>query len=104
LTKQLELPLVNITIFGSFARGDATAESDIDVAAVIPDDLSSEDVLWADAMDRWRRSAERLLGNQVNIIEASVTEVRRRLASGSGLWVEIMRHGVVMGGQPLSEL
>lgn len=100
----LEVAPISMTVFGSLSRGDAVAESDVDVAVVRPDDVADDDMVWCGGMDRWKDHTQRHLGNEVNFIELSLTEVRTRLERGSTLWEEIARNGTVIAGRPLQEL
>lgn len=81
--------------FGPFARGEADAESDIDLAVVRADDVHEDDERWADSVDVWRREARAITGNDVEIVEASLPEARRKLRGRSELWRNVQRDGVV---------
>jgi predicted nucleotidyltransferase len=95
---------VSVIAFGSFARGEADADSDIDLAVIRGDDVDEDDERWADSIDVWRRQVRALTGNDVEIVEATVTEVRRKLRGRSELWRNIQRDGVVVHGSTLNEL
>lgn len=95
---------VSVIVFGSFARGEADAESDIDLAVVRADDVDEDDERWADSVDVWRRKVRAITGNDVEIVEASLSEARRKLRGRSELWRNIQRDGVVVHGLTLNEL
>lgn len=95
---------VSVIAFGSFARGEAASDSDIDLAVVRSDDVDEDDEPWADSVDAWRRQVRTLTGNEVEIVEATVTEARRKLRGRSELWRNIQREGVVVHGLAVKEL
>jgi predicted nucleotidyltransferase len=94
---------ISVTVFGSFARGDADAdaESYLDVIMVRPGDV---DALWRSAAQIWRQKAQRLTGNRVEMIEVDEHEVRRLLHSGQPLWTDGQADGIVVCGTGLAEL
>lgn len=95
----------SLMVFGSFARGDADSESDVDVLVVRPVGLRDDDDGWTDALWVWISAATRAVGNPVNVIEAAAEEIpgllRRR---GPSVWTDIVRDGIVLVGSPLEEL
>ena len=94
---------VSVIAFGSFARGEADAESDIDLAVVRADEVD-DDEQWGESIDVWRRQVLALTGNEVEIIEATVSEAARKLRGRSELWLNIQRDGIVVHGQAVDAL
>lgn len=96
----------SLVVFGSFARGDADPDSDIDVLAVRPPGLSSvADDDWVDSLGRWADTATRTVGNPVNLIELEAREVAGLLARrGPSVWHDAARDGVVLAGYRLTEV
>jgi predicted nucleotidyltransferase len=95
---------VSVIAFGSFARGDAGAESDIDLVVVRADDVDDDDERWADSIDVWRRLVRAITGNDVEIVEATVSEAARKLRGQFEFWGNIEREGTVVYGETLDEL
>jgi hypothetical protein len=95
---------VSATVFGSLARGEADALSDVDVVLVRPADVDEDDEPWASSAEGWRASARRLTGNPVQVIEIGETEVPRRLRRPTALWADVLREGVVVYGSSLESL
>ena len=95
-----------LVVFGSFARGEATSDSDIDVLAVRPDDADPE--AWTDAIFAFATSARRLTGNPVQILEYDLDEVRRRASprarTGKAFWEALRRDSVVLAGVSIDHL
>ena len=91
-------------VFGSFARGEADEQSDLDTIVVRPDDVPEDDDAWASAVESWRNDARAITGNRVAVLEVSYAEVRTRLASDTTLWRDVIRDGIVVHGLAIDEL
>ena len=100
------LPIVpaSVIVFGSFARGEAVAESDIDAVFVRPVDVDESDDAWADSVEQWRSRIRQVSGNPVEILEVGSDEIGARLSSMQPVWREIQRDGLVILGRSLNEL
>lgn len=101
---RLEPAPSSVVVFGSFARGDADRESDIDIVLVRPAAVDEEDPSWRAGVDRWIEDAERVTGNHVEVLEIGHDEIGRRLRSRKQLWVDIQRDGVVVEGLAIDDL
>jgi predicted nucleotidyltransferase len=95
---------VSVVIFGSFARGEAGAASDLDVLMVRPRAVDHDDESWGLAVDSWRQRARRLTGNPVEVLEVGEAEVGDLLQSGRPLWADILRDGVLIAGRALRDM
>jgi hypothetical protein len=62
---------MNMTLFGSFARGDDDAASDIDVVVVRPSATGDDDPSWSASIADWEAHIRRISGNAVNLIEVA---------------------------------
>ncbi len=100
----LPTPPVSVIVFGSFARGEATSDSDLDIVVVRPDELDEDDATWTASIDDWRDHLRAVAGNPVEILEVSRIEVGAKLGSRSTLWRDVTRDGVVIHGLSLDEL
>ncbi len=96
-------PSVSLVLFGSFARGEADSESDIDVLLVHPDD-SQEIEGWSEGVEEWRHCAQLLTGNEVQLMAVNRSEIDRLLCSGRPVWLDILRDGIAISGKSLDEL
>jgi DNA-binding transcriptional ArsR family regulator len=94
----------SVIVFGSFARGEADAESDLDVILVRSRDVDEDDPAWRSATERWRGSARRLTGNAVQVLEVGELEAARLLRSRKPLWLDVQRDGLVIFGRDLADL
>lgn len=95
---------VAVVVFGSFARGEADSDSDIDVAVVRADTVDEDDETWWNSLERWRREVQAITGNSVELLDLSATEASRKLRSRAELWRNIRRDGVVVRGVELGAL
>ena len=91
-------------VFGSFARREADRTSDIDVVIVRPDEVNPDDDAWTEGIDRWRRDARAVTGNDVEVIEIGLTTAVEKLSDGGQVWEEIARDGVAIFGASPDEL
>lgn len=102
--RALPVPPVSVIVFGSFARREATTDSDIDLVVVRPGSIDEDDEQWSSSIEGWRSGVRRLTGNPVEVIEVSAEDVASRLAGRSELWNEIRRDGRVVHGVSLDRL
>jgi len=100
------LPIVpvSVIVFGSFARGEADAESDIDAVFVRPVSVDESEEAWADSIEQWRSQIQRVSGNPVEVLEVGSAEICARLSSGRPVWRDIRHEGIVVHGRALNEL
>ncbi len=95
---------VSVIVFGSFARGEADRDSDLDVAVVRPATIDEDDDRWRASVDQWLEHARRLTGNPVELLEVTEKEVRRLLRSRKPLWLDVQRDGVAVYGLAIDDL
>ena len=93
----------SLVVFGSFVRGEARDDSDIDVLAVPPHGEHGASNLWATTLGAWCEEATRVAGNPVNLLEATGEELPKLVSSGSPVWRAIVEDGVVLAGVHPSE-
>jgi predicted nucleotidyltransferase len=101
---QLHPKPTNVTLFGSFARGDDDLHSDIDLMVVRPRAVADDDSSWAESLDTWEAHLHRVSGNPVNRIEVAEDDVPKLLRSHRPLWQAVRREGSVILGAPLSAI
>ena len=101
---ELTPPPMSMVVFGSFARGEAVAASDLDMVVVRSSSVDEDSVEWREALEGWRDGARRLTGNRVEILEVDEKDVGRLFRSRKPLWVDVARDGVVVFGVTLTEL
>jgi predicted nucleotidyltransferase len=100
------LPTVpeSVIIFGSFPRGEADAESDIDVVFIRPAGVDESDESWSVSVEQWRARIHRVSGNPVEVLEVGSGEIGAQLSSRQPVWRDIRGEGIVVHGRGLNEL
>lgn len=89
-------PPVAAAIFGSAARGDGTAESDIDVFVVRPDGVDAEDESWSDSVDSLAQAIMRWSGNRASIIQTTRAEIQQMMEREAPIVAELRRDAVAL--------
>lgn len=92
---------VSVASFGSFARREATTESDIDLLVVLPDMTSDED---ADALvEELERRGQQWSGNVVQVYAVEASELERAVAQDDPVVDAWRRDAVVIVGPDVRE-
>lgn len=94
----------SVVLFGSFAAGTATRDSDVDVLVVRSSAVAEDDDRWLESLGCWVDRATRTVGNPVHPLVVSEGDVGRLLKRRNSLWTEIAGTGVVIGGSDLRDL
>lgn len=103
IAEGLPVSPASVIIFGSFARGEADAESDIDTLLVRPSGVGESDEAWAASVQQWMDRVGGVSGNRVEVLEANEDEVPARLDRGGSVWQDIERDGLIIHGISLDE-
>ena len=102
--RHLDPAPANVTLFGSFARGEDDTRSDIDVIVVRPSSIDADDETWAKSIARWETHVRRISGNAVNCIEIGEGEAAKLMKSRRPLWQAIRREGILLQGESLADI
>ena len=100
---QWSIPAVTAVLFGSAARGDGDAHSDIDLLVIRPDHIAALDATWADQRSDLAARGWRWTGNEVNVVEYPRSEFRRLWRAHEPFLHAADDEGVVLSGVPLRE-
>jgi predicted nucleotidyltransferase len=95
---------VSVVVFGSFARGQADRDSDIDVMVIRDDKVDEDDESWSESLEGCRGQVQAITGNRVELLHVSASEAARKLRGRSELWRNIQRDGVVVTGVQLEAI
>ena len=104
IAEGLPLQPASVVIFGSFARGQAVGESDIDTLLVRPLGIDEIDERWSSTVQQWIDHMETTSGNSVEVLEVGEADIPARLSSKRSVWQEIRRDGLVVRGLSLESL
>lgn len=99
-----EVPAVHASIFGSTARGDGDAESDIDVLIVRPRRVTQDECAWQAQVDTLREQIEAWTGNRAAIVEKSETELSDLQKQQRPIIAELRSDAVVISGPHIATL
>jgi len=99
IAEGLPISPTSLIIFGSFARGEAGADSDIDTLLVRPSGVIESDDAWYASVQQWIDRVGEVSGNRVEVLEAEEDEVSARLHSGKSVWQDIERDGLIIHGR-----
>ena len=92
-------------LFGSFARGTADSDSDIDVLLVRPEALDELDEdTWLDQVDRLDRGIQVWTGNAAQVIDLAPATLGRMARDGDPLVESWRAEAIPVSGERLAEL
>jgi predicted nucleotidyltransferase len=107
LARDLDPQPLSLTLFGSLARGNAGASSDVDILAVRP--VGGEGERWAAALTQFSSRTRVITGNRVQILDYDLSDLRRRYAgradaAGASFWQSVAEDALTLAGAGLREL
>lgn len=86
-------------LFGSAARGDGNADSDIDVLVVARDTTDLEDPAWAEQVEAFSTFVRAASGNACSVVEYTSPEFDLLLDSGERLARDLRRDAIPLVGR-----
>jgi predicted nucleotidyltransferase len=89
---------VAVVLFGSYARRDGDAASDIDILLVRADDVDAEDAAWVDQREALEDTLRGRSGNRVQYVELSASELDDAIARNEPLVESLRGDGVLVAG------
>lgn len=96
-------PAAHASMFGSAARGDGDANSDIDIFLVRPDRIDQDDPIWRGQCDRLAADVLRWTGNDAGLIECSEGQLQEMVRSGAPV-IDALRSDAIRLGEGELEL
>lgn len=95
---------VHLSLFGSVARGEARATSDIDLLVVHADDVDTEEPIWRQQLEQLRQHVRQWAGNPVGYIELSVSQLAQTIRDREAIVAEWRHDAITLAGAPLPDL
>lgn len=93
------------SLFGSAARGDGNAESDIDLLFVLPDSVGqNEAATWDDQISRLRQAVYGWTGNDCQTFQVDRARLLEHVDARDPLVDAWLRDGIRLTGTPLADL
>ena len=91
------IPAAEVRLFGSWARGEARPDSDVDLLITAPDAWLAQHDRFVLLADLWGAVAQPDLS--VDLVLHSTSEVARRVQEPGSLVHQAIREGVLLHGQ-----
>jgi predicted nucleotidyltransferase len=101
---QWRVPAVHASMFGSAARGEGDARSDIDLLVVRPESVDSEDPEWRDQLHELAVAIERWTGNHAGISEVGEEELSHLASERRPIVDELERDAITVAGPEAGRL
>lgn len=99
-----EIPPAHASLFGSAARGDGDADSDIDLFVVRPEGVEGEDPTWRGQVDGLTESVRRWTGNHTGIAELSIDQVAALEKRRPPILKELDADAITLVGSPVGSV
>lgn len=90
-------------LFGSVARGSSSAQSDVDILVIRPEQVVDGDEHWLRQVFDLEISVERWTGNNAHILDYSESQWRELLAQRQALALEILSEAVTISGPRIQD-
>ena len=89
---------IHVSLFGSAARREGDATSDIDLFVVRPDEVSEDDSRWRAQIDELAAQVVRWTGNHAGIAEAADRETKRLRKDRPPIVAQLSNDAIVLSG------
>jgi DNA-binding transcriptional ArsR family regulator len=94
-----QVPPVHLSIFGSAARGDGDATSDIDIFVIRPRNVPEDDPRWREQLARLSDRVLAWTGNHAGLSEVSETDMRRLRRERPPVVDELTHDAITIAGR-----
>jgi predicted nucleotidyltransferase len=95
---------VHVSLFGSAARGDGDAGSDIDLLLIRPSDVTDDDQTWREQVAQLKKRIQQWTGNYAQVIEMSDQDVVRLGEDERPIVTAIRTDAIVLHGEEIATL
>ena len=93
-----------VVLYGSFVRHDGSADSDLDLLVIRPDDVDDDDDAWNRQRQMLAVDAERWTGNRTQVLELSLAELASAIDRDEALIASLRQDARVLVGPPARAL
>jgi len=104
LIGEWKVPTFHASVFGSYARGEGNAASDIDLLVVRPKEIDIEDEQWRDQLFELRERVRDWTGNPAGTIEISEAELPRLRKERPPVIEEVITQAIDLAGMPARKM
>jgi predicted nucleotidyltransferase len=104
LVEHWEVEPVHVSLFGSAARGDGDASSDIDLLVVRRTKVKEEDAFWRAQVEHLVESVHRWTGNDAGIVELSQNALPALRKRSPPVLRELNADAIDIAGTPTRKL
>jgi predicted nucleotidyltransferase len=99
-----EVAPVHVSMFGSAARGEGDASSDLDLFGLRPKGVEGEEPRWRGQLDDLARRVQRWTGNRAGIAEAGEEEIARLRGEEPPIVAELRSDAITIAGTEVAAL
>jgi predicted nucleotidyltransferase len=92
---------IHASLFGSAARGDGDAASDIDLLLVRPDEVAEDESPWAEQVDRLRHHVSIWTGNRCQAFQLDRQRLAEHVRANDPLIESWLRDAIPLAGSDL---
>lgn len=92
---------VHASVFGSAARGDGDAGSDIDILVIRPETVGEDEPPWSDQVDRLRDQVHAWSGNNCQVFQLDLSRLAQHVQARDRLVEDWLRDGIAVAGPDL---
>lgn len=93
---------MHVSLFGSAARGEGDAQSDIDLFIVRAEGVGEKDERWRAQLDLLAKQVQRWTGNRGAIAEIAEAELSRLRADGPPIVDELRSDAITLAGPAIT--
>ena len=98
------VPAIHASLYGSAARADGDAHSDVDVLVVRSDDIDIDNAVWRRQLEQLAADLHTWTGNRLSWLELSEVEVAASASGREPIVTEWRRDAVTLAGRELDDL
>lgn len=95
---------IHASLFGSYARRDGDAESDIDVLLIRPSGIAEDAAPWAEQVDDLRERVRRWTGNHCQVYQTDQRGFATHVRTKAGIVQEWLRDSITVCGPNVAAL